>query len=172
MKLEEIYYLAYGSNLHPDRLRRRVPSSRPVATATLRGYRLEFHKRGRDGSGKCDAYYTGAAEDQVLGAVYRMAIAERWLLDRAEGLASGYHHRFERVTVDGREQEVFFYVADGAYIDSSALPYNWYKALVVSGAQVHGFPQPYLRALQAVPEIEDHDRVRAREHFAIIAEDG
>jgi gamma-glutamylcyclotransferase len=172
MKTNQLYYFAYGSNLYPERLRRRVPSSRAIATTALRGYRLEFHKRSEDGSGKCNAFYTGHSNDHVLGVVYRMEVAERWLLDRAEGLSRGYHSRLERVMFDGREHEVFFYVADSAYIDASLAPYNWYKALVLSGAKIHGFPQPYLTVLQAVPEIEDHDEARALDHFAIIAESG
>jgi len=37
-------YFAYGSNMSLARLRRRVPSARRIAVATLPGYRLRFHK--------------------------------------------------------------------------------------------------------------------------------
>ena len=37
-------YFAYGSNLHPPRLRARTPSARALGRADLEGYRLLFHK--------------------------------------------------------------------------------------------------------------------------------
>ena len=50
-----LLYFAYGSNLHPERLRERVPSAESLGVARLEAHVLRFHKRGRDGSGKCDA---------------------------------------------------------------------------------------------------------------------
>ena len=75
-------YFAYGSNLHPLRLRARVPSSRLVGRAKLRGHALRCHKKSLfDGSGKCDAYPTGREDDCVLGAVFTLDAAERPVLD-------------------------------------------------------------------------------------------
>ena len=54
-----LYYLAYGSNLHPVRLTERVPSARFLGLTSLFGYQLRFHKRHEpDGSGKCNMYHT------------------------------------------------------------------------------------------------------------------
>ena len=43
------YYLAYGSNLHPFRLSQRIAVKRLVATVSLNGFRLYFHKCGKNG---------------------------------------------------------------------------------------------------------------------------
>lgn len=51
-----ILYFAYGSNMSSARLRARVPSCRPIGIAFLPGHELRFHKRSKDGSGKCDAF--------------------------------------------------------------------------------------------------------------------
>jgi len=80
--MRDLDYFAYGSNLHPPRLRERTPSARVRGKALLRGYRLKLHKRGRDLSAKCDAARTGRREDLVRGVVYRIARGERRLLDR------------------------------------------------------------------------------------------
>ena len=78
--------LAYGSNLLLARMRGRAPSAEPVTTVRLPGYALRFHKRGRDGSGKADAFFTGRGQDVVCGVVYELSPADKVALDLAEGL--------------------------------------------------------------------------------------
>jgi hypothetical protein len=46
-------YFAYGSNMSSGRLR---PGAVPAGAARLEGYRLRCNKRGRDGSGKAEAW--------------------------------------------------------------------------------------------------------------------
>ena len=53
-------------------------------------HRLEFHKVGRDGSAKCDAFETGNPDDSVIGVVFDIHTAEKNYLDQAEGLGVGY----------------------------------------------------------------------------------
>ena len=63
-------YAAYGSNLHPGRLRKRVPSADLVGCAKIEGWSLNFNKRGKDGSGKCSI---GVSRNSfVYVAVYDM----------------------------------------------------------------------------------------------------
>lgn len=66
------YYFAYGSNMSSVRLKERAPSSRAVGVAQLPEYVLKFHKRSKDGSGKCNALFTGVATDVVFGVVFEM----------------------------------------------------------------------------------------------------
>ena len=66
-----IYYFAYGSNCNQAIMEKkgviaRTPSARPVGTSLLPGHRLTFHKRGRDGSGKCDAFETAHLHRRLL----------------------------------------------------------------------------------------------------------
>ena len=65
-------YFAYGSNLSSLRLQQRVPSARLVTTGRLLQHALLFHKIGRDGSAKCNAFYTGLEADTLYGALYRI----------------------------------------------------------------------------------------------------
>jgi gamma-glutamylcyclotransferase (GGCT)/AIG2-like uncharacterized protein YtfP len=158
-----LHYFAYGSNLHPERMRQRVPSATPIGCAVLTGHRLRFHKRSRkDGSGKCDAHYTGRAEDRVYGAVYSLAAAERAALDAIEG--PGYEVAERMVTRDGVPQAVFLYRARPEAIGRGLRPYAWYHALVVAGARHHGLPPAYVETLAAIATHADPDPARdARE---------
>ncbi len=56
---EPVVYLAYGSNMSTARLRKRMPSCKPLGIATLPGHALRFHKRSMDKSGKCNAFASG-----------------------------------------------------------------------------------------------------------------
>ena len=80
-----LYYLAYGSNLHPMRMTQRVPSARFIGKVEMRGRQLAFHKHSNDGSGKC-LLYSEQGDDQVAhGVLYEINGSEKAALDRAEG---------------------------------------------------------------------------------------
>ena len=167
--MSQLLYFAYGSNMHPQRLRQRVPSSQALGQATLLGYSLRFHKAGRDDSGKCDAYYTGQSGAQLHGVVYRLRAAEKPLLDAAEGLGQGYNVAYARVAVTGQTSaETFFYTADPEYIDSQLVPYDWYHQLVLTGAQHHGLPHDYIAMLAHIKTKPDPDQERNALHQRIL----
>jgi len=159
-----IHYLAYGSNMHPLRLRERVPSARAVATVVLPGWDLRFHKVGQDGSAKCDI--VAAAPGEVVHAVvYALRQAEREALDLAEGLGRGYDE--DRLVLNGG-LEVFCYRAAPDHIDPALRPFRWYRDYVCSGARYHGLPAAYVERLEAVAVIDDHQVSRSRRHEAVL----
>ncbi|MFM1891719.1 MAG: hypothetical protein RLZ44_796, partial [Pseudomonadota bacterium] len=89
--MDALLYLAYGSNLLPARLQARVPSARVRGTACLPSWQLRFHKRGRDGSAKCDLVRTGDPSHRVHAAIYVLAARDLPALDQAEDLGRSYH---------------------------------------------------------------------------------
>ncbi len=68
-------YFAYGSNLCLTRIRQRAPSAIPFSIGCIHGYRLLFHKRSVDGSGKCTIAFSGQEEDFVFGFLLRVNLA-------------------------------------------------------------------------------------------------
>lgn len=155
---EHIHYFAYGSNLHPFRLGARIQSSKFLAVAHLEGYSLRFHKRGADLSGKCNAFYTGLEEDRLPGVVYSMEAAEKSLLDGIEG--TGYVTQSITLDLSGTVCTAFAYFAQPDYLDEDLKPYNWYRELVYIGARYHGFSSAYVKRIQEVEAIADHDKER------------
>ena len=166
--MDRIYYFAYGSNLHPPRLAERVPSSRLHGLARLRGHRLVFHKRGGDGSGKCNVHPTGKLQDIVHGAVFSMARAEMRLLDRVEGVGHGYWRVARPLSVAGRPIRVFYYLAQADFIQENLAPFDWYHALVLAGARGHRFPADYLHRIAAIVTVQDPDTRRAHHHHRLL----
>ena len=103
-------YLAYGSNLHPQRLLERVPTSKFLGKVEIRNYRLAFHKIGSDGSGKCNIIPSQEQSDIVHGALFQISYYEKPILDTYEG--AGYYVDTISVNHQGEEIESFVYLAE------------------------------------------------------------
>jgi gamma-glutamylcyclotransferase len=161
-----IRYFAYGSNMLSRRLRARVPSAKALGLATLSGYRLVWHKCSRDGSGKCDVVSTSDPADIVSGVVFEILAAEKPALDRAEGVSAGYAEKEVVVTMGSTLLTTLTYVATRT--DATLCPYDWYKALVIAGAQEHGLPPEYIAALEIVQAKSDDDAERRAANRALL----
>lgn len=160
-------YFAYGSNMSLPRLKARVPSAERIGVFTLVDHTLRFHKVSKkDGSGKCDALFTGNPDDYVIGALFEISNDEKSILDRAEGLGYGYEDK--RITVSdsqGNTHEAVTYYATKT--DPSLLPYSWYLLHVINGAKETGVPSAYLDALSATDSREDPNKERDASERAI-----
>ena len=130
---QSLLYFAYGSNMSTPRIASRLGFVRKIAVASLVEHRLQFHKRSDDGSAKCDILLTDNAEDRVIGVVFNIALAEKRVLDRYEGLGFGYEEKMVRLrTTDGTTLEATTYYA--TRIDPGLKPYAWYREHVARGA--------------------------------------
>lgn len=143
-----IYYLAYGSNLHPMRLADRVPSAELIGMVKIHDHQLVFHKRGRDGSAKCS--YIQQEGAVMYGAVYAIGHEEKAILDRIEDLGGGYAERQMTVRCHGKVFDCFTYQAQPAFIDDSLKPFHWYKQLVLLGARHLGFSENHVLFIESL----------------------
>jgi hypothetical protein len=170
---EPVVYFAYGSNMSTARLRKRMPSCKPLGIATLPGHALRFHKRSTDKSGKCNAFASGK-DNSVIGVLFSFDPAERAKLDEAEGVGSGYEHAMVTVTNEkGRRQKILTYLATLDYIDDSLKPYGWYKDFVLTGGKEHGLPPEYIAEfIQSVEVIEDPNKTRDMKQRATLGGPG
>jgi hypothetical protein len=162
--LSYLYYAAYGSNLHPVRLAARVPSSELVGTAFLPGWSLRFNKLSNvDGSAKCSIETGGAG---TYHAIYRLLADEKSLLDACEGLGNGYDELALDVPEFGR---CFSYIASASHVRSGLEPFDWYRALVVCGAEFNRFPEDYIDAIRSADALPDPDEARKRVQWQLVA---
>ena len=158
-------YFSYGSNMLEEWVKssRRAPGASFLGAGNIQGYRLRFHKRSNDRSGKCNIVKTGSAEDVVYGVVFEVPEDQVGALDKAEGAGRGYH-RERNIPVrfaDGTEMCMLVYVADSNYINDALIPYAWYRRLVIAGAEQHRLPEHYIADLRAVSYSEDPNPNRA-----------
>ncbi len=155
-------YATYGSNLHPLRLSERISSARLIETSFLSDWSLRFHKRSLDKSGKCNIVSGGSG---IYVAVFDISTADKTILDKIEGLGSGYAEISLPVPDIG---ECMSYAAEDSFIDSSLAPYDWYKELVLVGARNHGFPVDYIDEIDAVTACKDPDPHRSAKRWATV----
>lgn len=158
-----IRYAAYGSNLHPHRLGRRVPSAELLGTSWLQDRALHFHKQGMDGSGKCNMKASGPG---VHLAIYTMLAEEKPILDKLEDVGRGYS--ISMIDVPGYGS-CFTYVANDTHIVDDLDPYCWYHEMVVLGCRLLDFPEHYIAEIAAVTPLRDPDAARRRDKWQLVA---
>ncbi|MEH6652444.1 MAG: gamma-glutamylcyclotransferase family protein [Motiliproteus sp.] len=164
---DNVKYFAYGSNMSLPRLKERVPSAERVGVFALAEHTLKFHKvNKKDGSGKCDAQFTGSPDDVVIGALFEISDNEKVALDKAEGLGYGYQDKTVQIRDEQGEmiEAVTYYATN---IDPSLKPYSWYLFHVVYGAKETGVAASYLSTIESTKSIEDPDRNRDARERAI-----
>ena len=163
---DNLHYFAYGSNMSSRRLAARVSGARALSSATLEGHELRFHKRGQDGSGKCDIHETDREDARVFGALFALPFAAKATLDRIEGLGAGYEEKVVSITdaAGGEIQALTYYATD---IKDALQPFCWYRHHVLAGAQEFQLPENYIRAIVEVPYIGDRDDARRAREMSI-----
>ena len=166
---DSFLYFAYGSNLLSRRLLERTPSARKLSIGVLKQHELRWHLSATDGSGKCDVVPASESLAEVHGVVWQIDLIDKPKLDAAEALGVGYDEKQAFIDTHQGPVQAWLYVA--LRIDPNAVPYDWYHALVLSGAQEHGLPDHYLQGLQTVRRVTDPDSERAARHRRLLQAD-
>jgi len=158
-------YAAYGSNLHPQRLKKRAASATLIGTSFLPSWALRFSKKSdKDGTGKCTISRNG---DGIYLAIFEIDNSERVELDRCEGLGCGYNN----LTIDDPNFGVCTaYIADERSVDESLIPVDWYKEFVILGCEYNRFPHDYVEWVRNTQSCEDSDKQRRQTEWALVEE--
>lgn len=165
-----IIYLAYGSNLHPARLRERIGNVELLDVVRLAGWRLIFDKHGADGSAKANLRPVPGGDSVAWAAAWSIERRQLPLLDRFEGCGRGYETiRFE-VPVSGAPVDALAYLAPSHWTSPDLQPFDWYRDLIVAGARCHRLPDQYIESIAATLSMRDPDTQRARSRFRLLAE--
>ena len=159
-------YFAYGSNMSLKRLKERIPSAMPLGLYKLKGHQLKFHKVGKDGSGKGDAFYTNNPQDTIYGALFEFDPADKPTLDKIEGVGKGYNIKEVTVT-NAKGERVSAYTYTATNIKADLLPFSWYLNHVIVGAKEVGVPSEYLSDIINTASVEDLDKSRNERNFAL-----
>jgi gamma-glutamylcyclotransferase len=158
--MSSIRYFAYGSNMLSQWLRARCKFASVSCVASVSGYRLALSKKSNDGSGK--ATLVADPVTQVYGVVFDISSDDATELDRIEGRGRGYE-RIDLVALrhpEGPSISVTAYVAHEDFLESTLQPYDWYRDLIVTGAQQHNLPDDYVATLHAIQALSDPEPTR------------
>ena len=153
--LEEVWYFAYGANMHDSAFRERR-GMRPLEwrPARLPGYRLRFNLEGRPRGKAAPANVSADPQAEVWGVAYSITGAGLARLDASEGVPGRrYRHLWIEVQdLDRARLPAVTYVAAGKPVDGR--PSLRYLTLLREGARAHGLPDDYLRILDGVRPAE------------------
>ncbi len=148
---DEIWYFAYGANMHDSAFRiRRGIQPLEQRTGHIKGYRLRFNLEGRPRGKAAPANLQPDPKAEVWGLLCRITRRDLMRLDSTEGVPGrGYRHvLIEAEDRDGRVIQALTYVAQGKDIDGK--PSLRYITLLRDGARAHGLPETYIRFLEGV----------------------
>ena len=159
-------YFAYGANVHPGWLRRRVPGAELVGPASLHGYRLAFRKRGRDGAARSDACPSADPGAALPGALYALPSGQ---LERLGAAGAGYRVAEVELDTPAGPCRALTFIASPGEVASGLLPWDWYVALIRRGAELVGLPAVHRQWLDAVVVQADPDEGRARGAREVLA---
>ena len=135
----------------------------------IEGYKIEYSKVSKDGSGKATIIKTDNTADIVWGTISSISREEKKLLDEAEGLGKGYDELNLKIITDtGESIYLLTYIANVTSIDNSFEPYNWYKKIVIAGANQHNIDQVYISNFLDVNSKKDANEKRAEKELSIL----
>lgn len=142
-------YFAYGSNMHPDQMRKRCPGCSFFAAARLRDHRLVFSRpwAAWDGGGVADIQ--PAPGSIVEGVIWEITETHRDALDKYEEYPTAYTRKDVVIeTFGGERLTAFAYCAMpvGTY-----RPGRGYLQSLIDGARAHGLSPGYIAALETIP---------------------
>lgn len=152
---EEVWYFAYGANMHDSAFRvRRGMSPLEWRVGRAKGYRIRFNLDGRPKGKAAPANLWVDPVGEVCGVTYRITRAGLVHLDSTEGVPGRrYRHLWLDVEdSNGTRLRAVTYVADGNEVDGN--PSLRYITLLRDGARAHGLPEHYVRFLEQVKPAE------------------
>lgn len=152
---DEIWYFAYGANMHDSAFReRRCMSPREWRPGRVKGYRLRFNLEGRPKGKAAPANICPDPNTDVWGVLYRITRRDLLRLDASEGVP-GRRYRpiwLEAEDIQGNRLEAVTYVAEGQEKDGN--PSLRYLTLLREGARAHHLPKHWVDYLENVKSAE------------------
>ena len=148
---EEVWYFAYGANMH-DSAFRGWRGMHPLEwrAGRARGYRLRFNLDGHPRGRAAPANLFADPSAEVWGVLYKITRRDLVRLDATEGVPwSPYWPLWlDTEDISGNTLRAATYIARGNKDDGN--PSLRYITLLREGARAHGLPEYYLRFLEQV----------------------
>ena len=152
-------YFAYGSNLVIERITERIGKVKFLGSTSLENWGIRFNKLGKDGTGKCNILKIQG--EVIYGVIYEISREQKRKLDEFE---QGYETITLKIPLIGK---CISYSAHDISNETVSNPFDWYKALVVIGAEKCGFPASYISRLREQKTIIDPNNERRTKNLKV-----
>lgn len=148
---DDIWYFAYGANMHDSAFRaRRRMMPRQVRAGWIKDYRLRFNLEGHPRGKAAPANIMAEPGAEVWGVLYQLKRRNLLRLDASEGVPGRrYRHLWINAEDrDGTRLDAVTYIAEGNEKDGK--PSLRYITLLRDGARQHGLPDTWLTYLDNI----------------------
>lgn len=152
---DEVWYLAYGANMHDSAFReRRGMRALECRPGRIKGYRLRFNLEGRPIGKAAPANICPDPDAEVWGVLYRITRRDLLHLDSTEGVPGRRYRPIWLAAEDiaGHPLTTVTYIAQGKETDGN--PSLRYITLLRDGARAHGLPEQWVHFLESVRSAE------------------
>jgi gamma-glutamylcyclotransferase (GGCT)/AIG2-like uncharacterized protein YtfP len=135
----DIFYLAYGSNMNVEQMKKRCPNALLVERTYIKDYQLEFNKH---------ATIEPLKGSKVPALLWKLQPSDVDELDRYEGVASGYYYKsYVNITINNKRVQALVYIMAVVGIESKGLrtyPQDFYYDLIHEGYRAAEFDYSFL----------------------------
>ncbi len=139
-----LLYFAYGSNMDPAHMAKRVPAARPLGPARLDGFRLEFNVYSTEwGGGAANLELDEQAH--VWGVLWEIPNGSMGDLDAFQGHPTFF--RREDVVVEGPQGPAIAWTYRVAHLTGYIRPTDAYLQRIRAGVRIHGLPPEALEMI-------------------------
>ena len=128
------YYIAYGSNLNFDQMKRRCPTAKFAGTSVIKGYRLTFR-----GCATIEPF----SEASVPVGIWIIDQNAEKALDKYEGFPVYYRKEYMSITLDYKAITAMVYIMNED-MRSCNRPTDSYFNIIVQGYRDAGLDKTYL----------------------------
>ncbi len=149
-----LYYFAYGSNMNPERVRKRNMGFEAAEAGKLYDYELAFNKRSVKYPGAASANVIEQPGSHTEGVIYKLSDpAQIQEMDPYEGYPVRYNRLALPIEVSGGTVDAWVYIANEEYIMHGLRPARWYLEHLLAGRSY--LSERYYLALSEVDCLPD-----------------
>lgn len=131
-------YIAYGSNLHLDKMAKRCPSAKILGSSEIKDYKLTFRGEGN----RSFATVEPCVGDSVPILVWKITVDDEKELDIYEEWPDLYRKEMMEVVIDAKMVNAMIYIMnEGRPLN---LPSSEYYTTILEGYKGAGFDVEYL----------------------------
>lgn len=138
MERAKKYYIAYGSNLNLEQMKRRCPDAKLLGTGTIKDYGLLF----RGSPKNAVATIEPLAGSKVPVGVFEISLLDEKYLDRYEGYPHLYYKDKVDIEIRGEKTEAMIYLMHPKY--EMGMPSRSYYQTIRQGYDDCGLDTSYL----------------------------
>lgn len=160
MERAKKYYIAYGSNLNLEQMKRRCPDAKLLGTGTIRDYGLLFRGRPKNAVATIEPL----AGSKVLVGVFEISEMDEMYLDRYEGYPHLYYKDKVDIEIRGEKTEAMIYLMHPKY--EMGMPSRSYYQTIRKGYIDCGFDVSYLN--NAVKNMQTEiEKIKMQEKYPL-----